>query len=50
MKEFLKKLGALPIESIQGASFHNKVLLVDEAQLLDTKYFETDYVKGCYWK
>ena len=26
---------AIPIESIQGASFHNKVLLVDEAQLLD---------------
>lgn len=26
---------AMPIESIQGASFHNKILLVDEAQLLD---------------
>jgi len=27
---------AMPIESIQGASYHNKILLVDEAQLLDT--------------
>lgn len=26
---------AMPIESIQGASYHNKILLVDEAQLLD---------------
>lgn len=27
---------AMPIQSIQGASFHNKILLVDESQLLDT--------------
>jgi predicted ribonuclease YlaK len=27
---------AMPIESIQGASYHSKILLVDEAQLLDT--------------
>lgn len=27
---------AMPIESIQGASYHNKILLVDEAQLLDS--------------
>ena len=27
---------AMPIESIQGASFHNKILLADEAQLLDS--------------
>jgi len=26
---------AMPIESIQGASYHNKILLCDEAQLLD---------------
>lgn len=26
---------AMPIESIQGASFHNKMLLCDESQLLD---------------
>jgi predicted ribonuclease YlaK len=26
---------AMPIESIQGASYHSKILLVDEAQLLD---------------
>lgn len=26
---------AIPIESIQGASFHNKIVIVDEAQLLD---------------
>jgi PhoH-like ATPase len=26
---------AMPIESIQGASYHNKILIVDEAQLLD---------------
>jgi PhoH-like ATPase len=27
---------AMPIESIQGASYHNKILLTDEAQLLDS--------------
>ncbi len=27
---------AMPIESIQGASYHNKILLVDEGQLLDS--------------
>lgn len=26
---------AIPIESIQGASYHNKILIIDESQLLD---------------